>query len=188
MKNDFLRTTLLLALLIALAAALPGVILAASGKEPPKTEKVQMLFVQNAQQAELNNNKLILKGMSPTTLFFSDRPDRIAGHMPTAEILPLWKDGKDSFTADPPNATLSIFGKSEITDVVVELRNPVLKADELTYDVKVLNGPAMAKGGPCSLFIDIIGMPLTPMSYAGAARRTAYRRSMMYHPHVVVIR
>jgi hypothetical protein len=188
MKKDFLRTALLLVLLVAVIMALPGSIPAASAKEPPKTEKVQMLFVQNAQHAELNNNKLILKGMNPTTLFFSDRPDRIAGHMPTAEILPLWKDGKDSFTADPPNATLSIFNKSEVTDVVVELRNPMLKGDELTYDVKVLNGPAIAKGGPCSLFIDIIGMPMTPMSYAGAARRTAVRRSTMYHPHVVVVR
>jgi hypothetical protein len=186
MKKDFLRTALLLGLFIALAAALPVAVPAASNKEPPKTEKVQMLFVQNAQHAELNNNKLILKGMSPTTLFFSDRPQRIAGHLPSDEILPLWKDGKNSFTADPPNATLSILNQSEVTDVVVELRNPVLKGDELTYNVKVLSGPVMAKGGPCSLFIDIIGMPLTPMSYAGAARRTAARRSMMYHPHVVV--
>jgi hypothetical protein len=29
-----------------------------------------------------------------------------------------------------------------------------------------------------SLFIDIIGMPLTPLSFAGAARRTAYRRAV----------
>jgi hypothetical protein len=31
------------------------------------------------------------------------------------------------------------------------------------------------QSGACSLVIDIIGMPLTPVSYAGAARR-AYRR------------
>jgi hypothetical protein len=102
MKKDFFTTTHFLALLLSLTIALPEIALAASGKEPPKTEKVQMLFVQNAQQAELSNNKLVLRGMSPTTLFFSDRPDRIAGHMPTSEILPLWKDGKDSFTADTP--------------------------------------------------------------------------------------
>jgi hypothetical protein len=179
-------TLLLLVLLAALAAALPGSIMAAADKEPPKTEKVQMLFVQNAQHAELSNGKLIMRGVSPATIFFSDRPDRIAGHIATKEMLPFWKDGKDSFTADPPNANLSIFGKAEVIDVVVELRNPVLKGDELTYDVKVLKGAAAAKGGPCSLFIDIIGMPMTPYSFAGAARRTEFRRSMMYHPHVVV--
>lgn len=30
-----------------------------------------------------------------------------------------------------------------------------------------------------SLFIDVIGMPLTPLSYAGAARRTT-RRAIIY--------
>jgi hypothetical protein len=41
---------------------------------------------------------LTLKGVSPTTLFFSDRPVRIAGHFHTKqEFLPLWVEGKDSF-------------------------------------------------------------------------------------------
>lgn len=39
--------------------------------------------------------------------------------------------------------------------------------------------PMPAKGGPVSLFIDVIGMPLTPMSYAAAARRD-YRRALYY--------
>jgi len=38
----------------------------------------------------------------------------------------------------------------------------------------VLQGEMPAKGGLVSVFIDIIGMPLTPISYAGAARRRAY--------------
>lgn len=45
----------------------------------------------------------------------------------------------------------------------------------LTYDAKVLEGATSVKGGECSLFIDIIGCPLTPCSYAGVARRV-YRR------------
>ena len=43
-----------------------------------------------------------------------------------------------------------------------------------------LEGNMPAKGGPVSLFIDIIGMPLTPVSYAGMARRTAYRRAVYW--------
>lgn len=39
--------------------------------------------------------------------------------------------------------------------------------------MKVLQGEMPAKGGLASVFIDIIGMPLTPVSYAGAARRRA---------------
>jgi hypothetical protein len=36
-------------------------------------------------------------------------------------------------------------------------------------------------GGICSLFIDIIGLPFTPLSFAGVARRTAYRTVVWGH-------
>jgi hypothetical protein len=48
----------------------------------------------------------------------------------------------------------------------------VLKGDELSYDVRVLQGEMPVKGEAASLFIDLIGTPLTPRSYAGATRRT----------------
>ena len=60
--------------------------------------------------------------------------------------------------------------------MVVELRDPELKGDELSYNIRVLEGEMPAQGGPVSVFIDIIGMPLTPLSYAGVARRS-YRRA-----------
>jgi hypothetical protein len=62
---------------------------------------------------------------------------------------------------------------------VVTLRNPVLKGDNLSYQVTILEGNMPAKGGPASLFSDVIGMPLTPVSYAGVAPRTAYRRAVI---------
>ena len=133
--------------------------------------KVTLLFVQNAQGATLDNGKLTLKGISPTTIYFSDRPERLAGHMATKEFVPFWSEGKDSFLSDPPNATLSAFSDGTVNDFVVELRNPQLNGGELTYDVRVLEGILPIKDGPCSLFIDIIGMPRTPYSYAGACRR-----------------
>jgi hypothetical protein len=57
----------------------------------------------------------------------------------------------------------------------VELSNPKLSGDDLTYDARILEGTLPAEGGSCALFIDVIGIPATPMSYAGVARR-AYRR------------
>ena len=127
------------------------------------------------------NGKLTLKGVSPITVFFSDRPERIAGNMATKVWVPFWSDGKDSFAKDNPNANLSILEKDKaLEDIVVTLSNPVLAGDDLSYDVKVLQGAMPASGGPASLFIDIIGMPLTPLSYAGVARRTAYRRAVMW--------
>ena len=71
--------------------------------------------------------------------------------------------------------TLSILGGDKIEDVVVVLRDPQLKGSQLTYTVKVLDGKLPASGGASSLFIDVIGRPLTPLSVAGSARRNTRR-------------
>jgi hypothetical protein len=79
---------------------------------------------------------------------------------------------------DPPNATVSMYekGREQLEDVVVKLSRPRLAGKDLTYDIKVIEGKVPQKGGACSVFIDIIGLPLTPLSYAGVARRSVYRR------------
>jgi hypothetical protein len=124
-----------------------------------------------------STNKLTLEGVSPITIFFTDRPERIAGHMKTTAFVPFWSTGKDSFLSDPPNADVSILEGDKLRQMVVVLQAPALKSDALTYTVKVLEGDVPAKGADVSVFIDIIGMPLTPLSYAGVARRTMYRRA-----------
>jgi hypothetical protein len=144
----------------------------ASGKQ---SKKVDVLFVQNAKNMTFNNGKLVLRGVNPVTVCFTDRPARMAGHMQTSKFVPLWSHGKDSFLKDNPNATLSVFRGDNVSDLVVELSNPQLSGNDLTYDARILEGTAPTNGGACALFIDVIGMPATPMSYAGAARR-AWRR------------
>jgi hypothetical protein len=144
----------------------------ATGKQ---SKNVDVLFVQNAKNMSLSNGKLVLRGVNPVTVCFTDRPARMAGHMQTSRFIPLWSQGKDSFLKDNPNATLSIFSGDNVSDLVVELSNPQLSGDDLTYDARLLEGTPPANGGACALFIDIIGMPATPMSYAGVARRS-FRR------------
>jgi hypothetical protein len=144
----------------------------ASGKQ---SKKVDVLFVQNAKNMTFSNGKLVLRGVNPVTVCFTDRPARMAGHMQTSRFVPLWSHGKDSFLKDNPNATLSVFRGDNVSDLVVELSNPQLSGNDLTYDARLLEGTPPANGGACALFIDVIGMPATPMSYAGAARR-AWRR------------
>lgn len=121
-------------------------------------------------------SKLTLEQASPVTVFFSDRPERIAGNMKTAQFIPFWSEGKDSFLSDPPNADVSILEGTDLRQVVAVLQDPVLSGGDLIYTVKVLQGDMPASGADVALFIDIIGMPLTPLSYAGVARR-AYRRA-----------
>jgi hypothetical protein len=62
---------------------------------------------------------------------------------------------------------------------VVELKDPVFDNGTLTYKVKVIEGEMPAEGTEVAVFIDIIGRPLTPLSYAGVARRT-FRRAALY--------
>ena len=144
-------------------------------------EVADFLFVQTASAMTFDKatSKLTLEGVGATTLFFSDRPERIAGNMDTTTFVPFWSKGKDSFLSDPPNADLSILEADKLQQVVVVLENPELDGNSLTYTVKVVGGEMPEKGSEVSVFIDIIGMPLTPLSYAGVARR-GFRRAVLY--------
>ncbi len=144
-----------------------------------RPEVVPSLIVMNAQGATLANGKLTLTGVASNSIVFADRPVRAAGHALTKHLLEEWTPDEkgDSFLKDPPNATVSAFGKDGemIRDAVVVLRKPTLDGTTLTFDVDVLEGDLSGADGPASVFIDIIGRPLTPMSFAGVARRTSYR-------------
>lgn len=146
-----------------------------------KTEMVPSLIVMNARGATLQGEKLTLNGISPNSIVFADRPVRAAGHALTAHLLEEWSVGSESFAKDPPNATVSVLNSdgSTVSDAVVVLKTPKLEGDRLTFDVSVLEGDLKGATGPASVFIDIIGMPLTPLSFAGVARRTA-RRAAWY--------
>jgi hypothetical protein len=135
------------------------------------------LFVLNARGASLLGNKLVLTGIAPNSIMFADRPVRAAGHVLTKHFVEEWGEGSDSFAKDPPNATVSVFNKEadSVADAVVTLRSPKLEGDTLTFDVSVLEGDLKGGDGAASVFIDIIGRPFTPLSFAGVARRSAYR-------------
>lgn len=160
---------------IAAAAAITA------GDASAAAKKADFLFVQTSKGMSFDRatGQLTLAGVSPVTLYFTDRPQRIAGNMKTTRFIPFWNEGADSFRSNPPNADLSIVEGQSLRQVVVELQDPVLKGDELTYKVKIITGDMPATAEAVSVFIDIIGRPLTPVSFAGAARRS-YRRGFMY--------
>jgi hypothetical protein len=136
-----------------------------------QSEEFEAFYAQTAAGMAYENGQLTLNGIAPTTLYFSDRPQRITGHIPTEEFFDSWGEGDDSFASDPPNAVLSIFTEDEIHDVVVVLQEPALEGDQMSYSVDILDGEMPASGGASSLFIDMIGRPLTPVSVAGVHRR-----------------
>jgi hypothetical protein len=176
---------------LAVALCAPGVALAQSGPvassmktigapaAAAKPQIVPSLFVLNSRGATLQGDTLTLTGVMPHSIIFADRPVRSAGHQLTSDIIADWGTGDDSFTKNPPNATISVFGKDgAVKDAVVVLKSPKLDGDKLTFNVQTLEGDLTGADGGAALFIDIIGRPMTPMSFAGVGRRTAFRGAM----------
>jgi hypothetical protein len=149
------------------------------GKASVKVDMVPSLIVMNAHGAALQGQTLTLTGVGPNSITFADRPTRAAGHLLMQHLMEEWTVG--SFAKDPPNATVSVMSRdgTAVRDAVVELRTPHLDGDRLTFDVRLLEGSLAGADGPAAVFIDIIGMPMTPLSFAGVARRTA-RRAYWY--------
>ena len=112
------------------------------------TTATDYLLVQTAKGLAFDKatNTLSLIGVSPITLFFADRPERIAGNMKTTAFVPFWSQGKDSFAKDPPNADVSIIEGDAMRQVVVVLQDPILDGDTLRYTIKTVQGEMPEKG------------------------------------------
>jgi hypothetical protein len=161
------------------AAAPPSLKTIGTPTAAAKPEIVPSLFVLNSRGATLQGDTLTLTGVTPSAIIFADRPVRSAGHQPTADVIAEWGSGDDSFAKNPPNATVSVLNKDgSVKDAVVVLKNPKLEGDKLTFNVQALEGDLAGADGGAAVFIDIIGRPFTPMSFAGVARRTAFRGAM----------
>lgn len=160
-----------------LVSALPSIANSSQAEKQDEEEhEVEYLFVQSAQGVTLENGVLTLKSVAHMTVYFSDRPERISGHTPTEAFVSEWGVGEDNFQSNPPNAALSILtNNKEPEEIVLTIRNPRIEKGDLIYDVDVLEGNTTASGGGSSLFIDVIGRPLTPVSLAGRRRRTRRR-------------
>jgi hypothetical protein len=125
----------------------------AQTKAPVKAP--EFLFVQTAKDIAYKDGVLTLQDVSPVTVFFSDRPQRIVGHVRNDLFLKKWAEGSNSFKSDPPNAVLSVLDqKAPPTGAVVVLSNPRLNGNILAYDVRTLKGNLPATGIDGTLFID----------------------------------
>jgi hypothetical protein len=84
MKSVLLKTFILLSVwfVSTMLVARAGL---AQTKPAAEPQIPQLLFVQNAEAVvtDKSGRVLTLQGLSPTTLYFTDRPVRIAGHYRT---------------------------------------------------------------------------------------------------------
>jgi hypothetical protein len=171
MSNSPHRARRFTAIALAALIALPQAGLAQAPAKPAakpaavelSQQKVELLFVQNATGIAYDKAKgtLRMKNIGRSTLFFTDRPVRMAGHYHTRdEFLPSWSEGPDSFAKNPPNATLSMLevGKADLQNVVINLKNPRMQGKDLIYDITIIEGTVPPTAGDAVLFIDILGV------------------------------
>lgn len=111
------------------------------------------LFVQSADYGTLklinkntNDYTFTLKGVDGHVVYFTDRPNRVAGVTSIENFLEAWNNkAKNNFAADAPNASVAgvqihwAFEKKP-SNYVLTLTNPKYNAknETLTYEAKLL--------------------------------------------------
>ena len=141
-------------------------------------ETEESMFVQTAAGMDSDGGTQTLRGITPSTLYFSERPQRVVGHMTTADFVDLWAIGDNSFESDPPNAVLAFLepGAAVPDDAVVMIKAPNVNGEgDLAYSIEVLEERYRRTRGPVTLFIDPFGRPLSPVSVCGMRRRERRR-------------
>lgn len=145
-----LRAAALLLCLLGLPAMAQG----QSGSGPGDRQPIELMFVQTATGVTFDGTTLTLSGLPAATVFFSDRPERLVGHMANDRFVELWNYNVEGFKADPPNAALSMGGGGDAEPVIVELSSAKLDGNSIAYQVRVLSGTLPASAGEATLFID----------------------------------
>jgi hypothetical protein len=75
--------------------------------------------------------------------------------MTLSELLPIVKEGPDSFVVNPPNSVLSTFREGQQpTEATVVMYDAIADGENLSFTVDVLDGHIPATFGPASLFVD----------------------------------
>jgi hypothetical protein len=141
-------------------------------------EEIEAMFVQVAREMTTEGGRVKFFGLAPATLFFSDRPQHVVGHLSAKQFVEEWGKGENSFADDPPNAVISFLDVNGETpeDAIVVLKEPRLEGDSISYSVDILEGSLPARADSVSIFIDPFGRPLSPVSAAGMHRRARRRR------------
>jgi len=127
-------------------------------------ETPQYMFVQIADdvKVDVSAKTFRLVNVNQKTLYFSDRPIRIAGHLKMDALLKEWtaKADKDDFGQDPPNGVLSVYeqGQPDNTTAMVYNTQPKIDGSDLVNNYKLIEGSLPAGGGATALFIDWIGV------------------------------
>lgn len=89
--------------------------------------------------------ELTLRDVAPEVTAFSERPERVAGTVPTDDYVGTWAN---EYEGDPPNAALSVNADGEATTLAVELDPPQRSGDDLTFRARQIEDPGDALDSP----------------------------------------
>jgi hypothetical protein len=142
-------------------------------KTVASADSVFWLYVTKSESGYVDGNKIIFKNPDRNLLYFSDRPNRLAGIVPLDHIENIWATGKESFESDPPNAVLALFNDEidhnigahdEIEETVITLNHAGVTDSTLIFEYTLIMGELPKKFGENTLFIDRRAQPADPCS------------------------
>jgi hypothetical protein len=140
--------------LMALFAQTPAVV--------AQNTEVTFLFIKTADSMTFDGTSITLSAVDPNVYWFTDRPARGTGQLTLTDFIGNWTNGKDSFEADPPNVVVTVDGSS-LQPAVVEITNPRVAGDDISYDVEILAGNLPDSGGRTVIVIDGLGCNYCPV-------------------------
>ena len=128
---------------------------AAGGAVIKTAPEPEVLFVINFDTGSFDGKKLTLNGNGlSNVIYFSDRPERVAGHMGVNGFLALWAKGSGSLEKYQPKSVLSLFINNEQKDYVLTVSNPVVNGTYLVFDAVVIDGGPPESFNTGGLFMD----------------------------------
>ena len=126
------------------------------------SEEVSWLYVLRAESGSTQGDRIVFNNADDKLVYFSDRPERLAGTLPLPTLPTLWTRGKESFQKTPPNAALALYengisheGEHEEPEtVIITLTDVDVSDDEVSFKYAVIQGTIPNDFGECSIFID----------------------------------
>jgi len=133
--------SLVLASLLGAVTAGP---VSAATRAAPSEQKVSLLYAVSGASATMtllpgsgNRYAFTLKGADARTVWFTDRPVRLSGSLPTSELVGSWPGF--GFVTDPPNVAITMHDPAGSTGTIVAvMRKPTFRAGVLRATMQVL--------------------------------------------------
>ena len=177
----------------------PALLTACSSTTAEQAPDPSVLFSLSADAVHFENvdgmtSTLVMEGVDPHTVWFTDRPARESGAISTMRLAEDWQPG-GTFADDPPNAALVLHEATKVDDAVAETL--VAEITAVGYDsaakifradLRVLSAPEAAtfegnlaahgdrhdltwpsRAGAASLFIDSVSLAAVSSSATPSA-------------------